>query len=49
MLAAVNLRELGARVRLHAADGDDLGLAYAPAPVELGDVLAPAETAASGS
>jgi hypothetical protein len=36
MLAAVNLRNLGARVRLHAADGDDLGLAYAPAPVAAG-------------
>jgi hypothetical protein len=35
----MNLRELGARVRLHAVDGDDLGIAQAPAPIELGDVL----------
>jgi hypothetical protein len=34
-------RALGARV--HVADGDDLGLATVPPPVELGDALAPAD------
>jgi hypothetical protein len=43
MLAAMNLRELGARVRLHAADGDDLGIAHAPAPVDVGEMLALAD------
>jgi hypothetical protein len=35
----VELRDLAARVHLFDADGDDLGFAHAPAPVELGDVL----------
>jgi hypothetical protein len=36
----VELREPVARVRLHDADGDDLGAVTAPAPVAPGDVLA---------
>ena len=38
-----DLRDLGARVRLHAADGGDLGVAHTPAPVELGDVVTSAD------
>jgi hypothetical protein len=34
---------LGVRVRLYAADGDDLGLATVPPPVDLGDLLASAD------
>jgi len=36
----VKLRDLGARVRLFDADYDDLGVAYAPRPVDPGDLLA---------
>jgi hypothetical protein len=32
--------ELGLNVRLTGTGGEDLGFAHAPAPVELGDVLA---------
>lgn len=39
MLARVHLRDLGARGRPEAADGDDLGLATASRPVGLGDVM----------
>lgn len=38
----MELRDLGARVRLHARDGDDLGVVHAPAPIEPGDLVAPA-------
>lgn len=34
----MELRDLGARVRLHADDGYDLGVVHVPAPVELRDV-----------
>ena len=34
---------LGVRLRLYAADGDDLGLATVPPPVDLGDLLASAD------
>jgi hypothetical protein len=39
-LPPVGLGDLGARVRLIDSDGDDLGLAYLPRPVELGDLAA---------
>ena len=32
--------KMGVNVRLTGTDGEDLGFAHAPAPVELGDVLA---------
>jgi hypothetical protein len=32
--------KLGVTVRLTGTDGEDIGFAHAPAPVELGDVLA---------
>ena len=32
--------KIGVHVRLTGTDGEDLGFAHAPAPVELGDVLA---------
>ena len=35
--------ELGLNVRLTGTEGEDLGFAHAPAPVELGDVLALAD------
>jgi hypothetical protein len=35
--------EVGIRVKLHGTDGDDVGVAHAPAPVEVGDVLALAD------
>jgi hypothetical protein len=35
--------QLGSSVRLQGTDGEDLGLAHAPAPVEVGDVLALAD------
>jgi hypothetical protein len=34
---------MGSSVRLQGTDGEDLGLAHAPAPVEVGDVLALAD------
>ena len=34
---------MGISVRLQGTDGDDLGFAHAPAPVEVGDVLALAD------
>ena len=34
---------MGISVRLQGTDGDDLGFAHAPGPVELGDVLALAD------
>ncbi|HKH29829.1 MAG TPA: hypothetical protein VKA45_02135 [Gaiellaceae bacterium] len=35
--------KMGISVRLQGTDGDDLGFAHAPAPVEVGDVLALAD------
>ncbi len=35
--------EMGVNVRLTGTDGEDVGFAHAPAPVELGDVLALAD------
>jgi hypothetical protein len=40
MLRLVNLRELGARVHLYAASGDDLGFCHPPRPVGSGDLAA---------
>ncbi len=34
---------VGIEIRLQSTDGGDLGFAHAPAPVELGDVLALAD------
>ena len=34
---------VGTTLRLHGTDGVDLGIAHAPPPVELGDVLALAD------
>ena len=42
----VKLRDLGARVRLFDADYDDIGIAYAPRPVDLGDLLVRADGSA---
>jgi hypothetical protein len=39
----MNLRQLGARVRLYDEDGGDLGFAHAPRPVLKGDVLSLAD------
>jgi hypothetical protein len=39
-LPQVGLGDLGARVRLVDTDGDDLGLAHLPRPVEPGDLAA---------
>jgi hypothetical protein len=36
----VTLRDLGARARVHAEDGDDLGICDLPRPVALGDLAA---------
>ena len=35
--------KMGVTVRLTGTDGEDLGFAHAPAPVELGDMLALAD------
>ncbi len=35
--------KLGTKLRLQGTDGDDVGIAHAPAPVERGDVLALAD------
>jgi hypothetical protein len=35
----MELRDLGAQVRLFGADGVDLGLAHVPAPVERDDIV----------
>jgi hypothetical protein len=40
ILPAVNLRELGARVHLYDATGDDVGVAHLPRSVEPGDIAA---------
>jgi len=40
ILPAVNLRELGARVHLYDATGDDAGVAHLPRSVEPGDIAA---------
>ena len=35
--------DVGIKLRLMGTDGEDIGFAHAPAPVELGDVLALAD------
>ena len=35
--------KMGTKLRLQRTDGSDLGIAHAPPPVELGDVLALAD------
>ena len=35
--------DVGTKLRLMGTDGEDIGFAHAPAPVELGDVLALAD------
>jgi hypothetical protein len=38
-----NLDRCGVRVRVSDADGDDLGVAHMPPPIEPGDLLALAD------
>jgi hypothetical protein len=43
--ATIPTMMVGVPVRLHALDGEDVGLAHVPIPIEPGDMIATADTA----